>query len=270
MVNNMNNSDNLVSILVDLGLNPGEARTYVTLIRMGIAEARPLAKNANLPNSKIYALLSNLVERGFITKLEITGKPQQYEPFPYTFVLEELKKNFEMKLNQSKDYFDKLQVDNSENELKNYVKFAQGTNAVRIAIQEIVSQAEKNIYIVPNQSYSEYYEKFVKTRSDIEIISITENLTEITPILKSLMGSINDDTIDKITNRRPFVMISDLNKAKSTAKTVNIITPKIDDVDSVMFQIKHPMIVNFQVGLFLCVIHVMETVIPRMQKLLSN
>lgn len=67
------------SILMDIGFSEYEARTYVALVGNNPATAYELARIAGIPTSKIYGVLSKLIERGVVSALG-DEKTKRYIP----------------------------------------------------------------------------------------------------------------------------------------------------------------------------------------------
>lgn len=66
--------------LKDLGLSDYARRAYLSLLRLGTAEARAVSEAASIPPAKVYATLDLLKERGLV---EVTPlKPRKYTPVP--------------------------------------------------------------------------------------------------------------------------------------------------------------------------------------------
>ncbi|MCH8906890.1 MAG: TrmB family transcriptional regulator [Candidatus Heimdallarchaeota archaeon] len=261
-------NEKLIQALISLGLPRWEAQTYVALYQHGLSEATPLARKANIPQPKIYTHLGSLETKGFITKTEIVGKPHQYIAMNHEVVLSELRKNLMNQLTLSAQFFEELEIESSELNAENYFNFAQGINPVRIAIRDIISEAKNNIYILPNENFSIYSDAFDRAVSDhpddLEVVFINERLMKFTHIFSRLTAEINPDSMKRITKGRPLLIIKDVDVVNKQASSVSIITPQVDNFDPVMFQIRHPMIVNFQVGLLLGLLEIMETIVPRL------
>lgn len=65
---------NIVASLIDSGFSDYEARAYVALLRRRPASAYECAKEANVPTSKVYFVLSRLVEKGIVLETLDGGK----------------------------------------------------------------------------------------------------------------------------------------------------------------------------------------------------
>ena len=72
--------------LQQLGFSQYSAKAYLALVRLGKGTASEIAKKAEIPQAKIYGVLDDLYERGFITKIE--------DVTPASFIVEKPKEQF--------------------------------------------------------------------------------------------------------------------------------------------------------------------------------
>lgn len=89
-------SDKSWRALRDLGLTEYEATAYTHLITSGKNTASQVSKNAGLPYSKIYDVLTSLEKKGWV-EVE-SGRPKKYYPKPPSVALEATKLRVERSL----------------------------------------------------------------------------------------------------------------------------------------------------------------------------
>ena len=65
---------NVIDKLVDLGLNPREARLYFALLRIPEATPAELDRLSNVPRTKIYEVLGHMATKGLCTERREGGK----------------------------------------------------------------------------------------------------------------------------------------------------------------------------------------------------
>lgn len=65
-------------ILSDLGLTNWEAKTYLSLLELGSTTTGPLVKKCNVPQSKIYSVLSSLHNKGLASFI-VKGKTKYFQ-----------------------------------------------------------------------------------------------------------------------------------------------------------------------------------------------
>jgi sugar-specific transcriptional regulator TrmB len=61
------------SILAEIGLTPGEIKTYLALLKLGSTSTGPLAKESGVSRSKLYAILDKLEKKGLAGHVEKQG-----------------------------------------------------------------------------------------------------------------------------------------------------------------------------------------------------
>ena len=67
-----------VQTLVELGLNRSQAKTYLTLVSLGVAEAKKIAQIASIDRGEAYRQLDILQEKSLVEK--VLGVPIAYKP----------------------------------------------------------------------------------------------------------------------------------------------------------------------------------------------
>ncbi len=77
-------------ILKMYGLSKNEIHTYLSVISLGLCEARQICGKTRIPSSKIYNILEKLEEFGLIEIQET--RPKKYQPVPLTIALDNLTK----------------------------------------------------------------------------------------------------------------------------------------------------------------------------------
>ena len=65
-----------IELAKKLGLNEYESRAYLSMLRLGNAEASLVSKNASIPRARVYDVLTSLEKKGFIEKKP--SKPVAY------------------------------------------------------------------------------------------------------------------------------------------------------------------------------------------------
>jgi sugar-specific transcriptional regulator TrmB len=79
--------ENLIQQIQSLGLNQYEAKTYVTLVKIGPTSAYQISKASGVPRARIYEILNGLGQQGFVMKEEI-NESTVYSPLPVEVFLE--------------------------------------------------------------------------------------------------------------------------------------------------------------------------------------
>lgn len=61
------------TILQEIGLTPGEIKTYLALLKLGSSSTGPISKEAQLSRSKLYSILDKLEKKGLTSHIEKNG-----------------------------------------------------------------------------------------------------------------------------------------------------------------------------------------------------
>ncbi|MBS3086833.1 hypothetical protein J4422_03970 [Candidatus Pacearchaeota archaeon] len=89
------------SFLSEIGLTPGEIKTYIALLKIGTSSTGPLAHESQVSRSKLYDILDKLEKKGMASHVEQNGVAcyQAVEPAKIkTYLLEKEKQIKDMKI----------------------------------------------------------------------------------------------------------------------------------------------------------------------------
>jgi HTH-type transcriptional regulator, sugar sensing transcriptional regulator len=97
---------------LELGLTERETKVYITLLSKKSFTSSELQKSANIPRTKIYEVISKMLERGICIERRI-GKTKYYEAVEpkkaLHKVLEDYKSNFQYELEKKKEITESLE-----------------------------------------------------------------------------------------------------------------------------------------------------------------
>lgn len=91
-------------ILTEIGLTPGEIKTYLALLKLGSSSTGPIAKESCVSRSKLYSILDKLSKKGLVGHVEKKGvmyfqavEPNKVKDYikQKQIKLKELKREFE-------------------------------------------------------------------------------------------------------------------------------------------------------------------------------
>ncbi len=91
------NKEPAISGLIDMGFSEYEARAYVSLLKRNPSSAYEMGKLSGIPTSKIYEVISRLVEKGMISPVDRDGT-KKYIPADSSELLDGLKFRFDQNL----------------------------------------------------------------------------------------------------------------------------------------------------------------------------
>ena len=142
----MNDVDliNLILAKFDrLGVSKRDARVYLSLLRHEGVSGYQLSKNVGIPTSKIYAILNQLVEHGFVVPTE--SQPVKYFPCPPEEILGNLKKDIASAFDSLAMNLKSIQGSKNPNEA--LVWNIAGLQDVIKKSKDIIAASRKNIFI---------------------------------------------------------------------------------------------------------------------------
>jgi len=90
----------IVETLKKFGLTEYQSKVYSTLVFLGPSKVGEICKNSKVPQSKIYDVLEELVERQFVEVFE--GRPKEFKALPPEVVLKMLIEEKERKIENLK------------------------------------------------------------------------------------------------------------------------------------------------------------------------
>jgi len=94
-------SERVKRSLQELGLTEYETRAYVALVEAGTMTASEISEAADVPYSKVYEILGELEEKGFIESQG--GRPAKYVPKAPATALESVRLRLEKKLKEHEE-----------------------------------------------------------------------------------------------------------------------------------------------------------------------
>lgn len=147
-----------INDLLNVGLTEYESRAYLTLIRNGNLTATEISKNGNIPRTKIYFVLENLVKKGLA--IRVPGKFKKYSVVQpengFSRFFEELdnKKVFlESVIGSLNNLFLKQKaVSNTFNN----IEVLEGVEHIESRLKTIHAESKNEIICVHKQPYSDF------------------------------------------------------------------------------------------------------------------
>jgi len=141
---------NMVTPLLELGLNKYEARVYLTLIGEGISTAKNISDITGIPYGKVYEIINSLAKKGFTVILP--SKPMKCQAISPKEAIVTAKKNMEDKyLKLEKHITSELEPMFAESkkfiEPKGVFWIINGRANIIKKIEELIQKAKKNISI---------------------------------------------------------------------------------------------------------------------------
>ncbi len=201
----------MIEELRKLGLTGYEPRAYLTLLKLGDAEANEIATKANIPMGRIYNVLSSLEEARLI-RVQDT-RPKRYacvEPGP---ALEMLSKNKQEEMKHAaaeldilvKDLASELSNAITINSAKCFWNVAKEEGSLELVMEHILSAKKELLFFVACRNGSERIKK-----------EVMDNRKRSSEILEGLKKTIKKGVAVKVILNRDvdFGSIEDFPEVK--------------------------------------------------------
>src|SRR3989344_2236562 len=158
--------------LIQLGLTDGEAKVYLSLLKIGSSTVGPVVKEAKIAYSNIYEILDRLLEKGLVSFIlkEKTKHFQAVQPSRLNEYLERKEKELE----DEKEVLKKLipELEKLQQQIpKQEAEIFLGLKGVKTAYERLVEEHDKNEWLffysesgndIADEFYSRTYSKFKK------------------------------------------------------------------------------------------------------------
>ncbi|WP_437131425.1 TrmB family transcriptional regulator [Bacillus atrophaeus] len=181
-------------MLQQFGFTQYESQVYTSLVTINQAlDATAIVKRSDVPRSKVYEVLNNLVDKGIVLEATVEKK-RQYTALPIEAMIEKLKADFESNIQDLK----KIEV--VEMEVDDRVWTLKENQSITSIIKELTAEAEKSIFISAwandLQKYLPLLEK--KYQAGLEVvIHVTGEIQTRIPTVSTLIPSQSHDTLER-------------------------------------------------------------------------
>lgn len=95
-------NEKIVNTLLKLGFTEYEAKVYIAIIQLNLSSAREIINISEIPRGKIYSILNQLVEKGYVAQKP--GSPALYHAIDPVEVITSLKKQLIEDLSEIEEY----------------------------------------------------------------------------------------------------------------------------------------------------------------------
>lgn len=131
----------VIDKLMGFGFTKTEAIVYVTLLKFGKMNGYKMAKELNISRSNVYQTLESLYKKGYV--FMTPGDSREYEAKDPELLFKELEKGFYQNLEIAKEQLKNVKKVPKEN----YYLRIEGYDNILKTLQEIIKNAEKEIYM---------------------------------------------------------------------------------------------------------------------------
>lgn len=203
----------MIEKLRKLGLTGYEAQAFVTLLKLGDAEANEVANRAKIPIGRIYSVLSNLEDMRLIHAQDT--RPRRYECVEPSTALERLSKNKKEELKRACDEVETLANDlaselsgvRANKSAKTFWTVAIGDKSQEL-VQECILGAQKEIlFFMASRMSSERLKKKFKIEKYPEIINaIHEAIEKGTEVKVILSKEVDFSELEDSSNIKKLLI----------------------------------------------------------------
>jgi HTH-type transcriptional regulator, sugar sensing transcriptional regulator len=127
-----------------MGLTQYEAKVYLSLVSRGSSNAYQVSKASGVPRARVYEVLDNLVQHGFVMKEETDGGTQ-YSSLPVEVLLDSVKTKWEATYNSLETKLRSLEKKMPESEI--YVTTIQGEENIVAFCRVLIRRAERRVLL---------------------------------------------------------------------------------------------------------------------------
>ncbi|MEM0447250.1 MAG: helix-turn-helix domain-containing protein [Thermoplasmata archaeon] len=181
--------DEFIIYLYTFGLNNYEAKVYETLLRLGESTAWQIALSSNVPQAKIYEVLSSLENKGFVQRS--VGKPLKFRPINPDISLTEYIEKYKKETMQKMEMMEKAYNEVKEkfkfkgNESISFIWTIKGKDMVLAKAKEMINNAKNEILIAGHRPL-----RSLNCMDTLGNISLNKN------IKIKVLGNFSQDCID--------------------------------------------------------------------------
>ena len=133
------------SYLENLGFSQNEAKVYTTLLKNKLLNGYEIAKLSGVPRSMVYEVISRLVDRGIVFRVE--GETSYYAPLEYNKLIERIKKENESNIGKAEEYLKGLAGEEENHDyVMNIVGFDKFIRKAAALIDEAAEEISLSVW----------------------------------------------------------------------------------------------------------------------------
>ncbi|QTD40990.1 TrmB family transcriptional regulator [Sporosarcina sp. Te-1] len=181
-------------MLQQFGFTQYESQVYTSLVTINQAlDATAIVKRSDVPRSKVYEVLNNLVDKGIVLEATVEKK-RQYTALPMEAMIEKLRADFESNIQDLK----KIEV--VEMEVDDRVWTLKENQSITSIIKELTEKAKRSIFI---SAWADDLQKCLpllekKSQAGLEVvIHVTGEIQTHIPTVSTLIPTQSHDTLER-------------------------------------------------------------------------
>lgn len=199
---------NIIKRLTEIGFSEYEAKAYTALVSANPATAYELARSSGIPTSKIYEVISRLLEKGVVIIAD-ENKTKRYIPIDPTEFIESRKNRLETTLNELKQDLANIQADTDVS----YIWNVHDHEFLMEKAQRMVMSAEKNLLISGWDDELSFIEDSLVCQETKNIQIAIIHFGKVRIRVGQIFQHPIEDTIYNEKGGRGFVIIADSKEA---------------------------------------------------------
>ncbi len=208
--------NNIITRLKDIGLSEYEARVYTALIGTSPCTAYEIAKAAGIPTSKIYEVLSRLVEKGMASIID-SDKKKLYIPIDPDEFIETSRSKLETTLNGLKS---DLSAIKSETDVS-YIWNVHDYEYLMSKAERMIKGAKKTLLISGWAEEISCLKNVLKKKERTKVQIAVVHFGEIDIDTGQIFQHPIEDTIYAEKGGRGFAIVADSKEALMGTVTIN-------------------------------------------------
>lgn len=200
------NRSTLTEVLQDAGLSPYQAEAYVTVLQFGSASATDIAEKCGVPDPRIYDVLRDLEDRGYVETYEQDSlHARAYSPDTVLSELRDRASEFEAAADEIEERWEAPEMDSHT------VSFVKQMRTVLDKAETKIRNSENQIQIAVGRDQYEWLRPALKTAHEngvhVSLVLQTEDSTDSLPPeseLQSVATEVRHRTVPV-----PFIALVD-------------------------------------------------------------
>ncbi len=157
--------DKYLNEMINIGLQEYESRAYYVLLTQGNLTAKEISKKAEIPQPKVYSILSNLIKKGFCSR--VPGKNKLYKAIQPKIAFSLMKSEIEERQNKLEnvvDHLEKLYVSENNKTIDDYIEILTNNQQIHERYLSWKSNSKKEMICFVKPPYAHEGDK-VKLKS---------------------------------------------------------------------------------------------------------
>ncbi|WP_028777983.1 TrmB family transcriptional regulator [Shimazuella kribbensis] len=174
--------DQLLQAIQKFGFNQYESKAYVSLVKLGMANAYQVSKDSGVPRARIYEILKTLVTRGIVLQIE-KNEEILYQPLPVDVFLQSAQNQWETSFQLVEEGLKKLEQEVPTKELT--LTTIKDKDKILTFCRSLIANAKNQITVsLWDNMYDQLEDDLKAKQQDCSIKGIVFKRTKLLPGLE--------------------------------------------------------------------------------------